>query len=108
MNEEDEVECLELLKKLTNPKVLAKVTRDRKMATSREYGALHLYLTKDGLNVRGSHTERVYDIDLGDMGKYVDCTEEVNFMMSPILGIIHEFNLSKSELECWLSMLGFK
>ena len=104
----NDAERLRLLKRLASPEVLKKVKRDRKMATSRKHGALHLYLTKDGLNVRGSHSERVYDIDLGDMGKYIDCTEELNFMMSPSLGIIHEFNLSKGELECCLSMLGFK
>ena len=106
--EKDEVGCLKLLKKLTSPKVLEKVKKPRKMATSQEHPKLHLYLTQGGLNVRGSHTARVYDIDLGDMGNYVDCTEEVDFLASPSLDIIRQFNLSKGELECCLSMLGFK
>ena len=104
----NDAECLKLLKKLASPEVLERVKKDRKMATSRRRGTLHLYLTEGGLNERGSYPDSYYDINLGDIGRYVPCTSEVNRIVSPSIDLIHRYNLSKNELECWLSMLGFK
>ncbi len=101
-------ERLKLLTKLASPEVIASVKKDRKLATSREHSALHLYLTKEGLFERGSYQDTRYDITLGDMGRDVPCVREVNHWSGPNIYLVYKYDLSKDELECHLSMLGFK